>query len=261
MQHLGDLQPLRQPDFLADHAPLGRYSAKRSRWRFAVGSLEVGFDRASEELEAETLRPAPAAAPSPDFGHRLLILMGTVTTTLLVVALAGWLWSSRGSLIGSETVSASIIDRGDVVPSASLAVTPPPPLVIPTPGVKPARLTAVIEQGKPAPAVAPAPRAAVAIAEGRAIEPKPAADAGKTTPAPDEAIVASGNYLLIPGVARAVSLAMTNGEAQNWAAGSYHGIVVMGDAAPKDGKTCRQGTVLLRDGSAQGRTQTFERCL
>lgn len=259
MQHIGDLQPLRQPDFLADHAPLGRYSAKRSRWRFAVGSLEVGFDRASEELQAETLRPAPAA-PRSDFGHRLMILVGTLATAVLVIALVGLLWSSRGALLGGETVSASIIDRGEAMPSANLAVTPQAPLVIPTPRASAARLSAVIEQRKPAPAVAPAPRAAVPIASGLAIQPKPAAEAGKATPAPDEAIVASGNFLLIPAVSRAVGAAMISGEAQNWMAGGYHGLVVMGDVENKDGKSCRQGTVLLRDGSNSGRTQKFERC-
>jgi hypothetical protein len=259
MQHIGDLQPLRQPDFLADHAPLGRYSAKRSRWRFAVGSLEVGFDRATEQLHAETPRAAQTRQTS-DFGSRLMMLVGVMTTALLTVALVGWLWSTRGIALGGETVSASIVDRGEAMPAANLAVPTGKPLVIPTD--KPvARLSALIEQRKPAPAVAPAPRAAVAIASGEAIKPKPAADPARTTPAPDEAIVASGNYLLIPGVSRAASLAMTSGEAQNWTAGNYHGIVVVGDAEARDGKRCRQGTVLLRDGSNEGRTQRFDRCI
>jgi len=260
MQHIGDLQPLRQPDFLADHAPLGRYSAKRSRWRFAVGSLEVGFDRASEELQAETPRMAQSA-PRSDFGQRLLILMGGLSTTVLALAVAGWLWSSRGTLLGGETVSASIIDRSEAMPSAHAALAAQTPLVIPTARPPAARLSAVIERHEPAPAMAPAPRAVLPIASGLAIQPKPAADAGNVSPAPDDAIVASGNFLLIPGVSQAVTAAMVSGEAQSWMAGSYHGLVVMGDKQAKDGKTCRQGTVLLRDGSEKGRTQTFERCL
>ncbi len=259
MRHLGDLQPLGQPDIFADHAPLGRYSAKRSRWRFAVGSLEVGFDRASESLHAETLRPTHEPHRSA-FGRRLMILVGLFSTAIMTVALAGWLWTSRGIMLGGETVKAAIVDRGDALPKDKSAPGVSNATVIPT--ARPtARLTALIEQRRPAPAVAPAPRAMVQIASGEAVKAQPAADAGKTTPNPDEAIVASGNFLLIPGVSRAVGLAMASGEAQNWTAGAYHGLIVVGDAEPRDdGKTCRQGTVLLRDGSQQGKTQKFERC-
>ncbi len=259
MQHIGDLQPFGPPDYLADHAPLGRYSAKRSRWRFAVGSLEVGFDRATEQIQAETPRTA-REAPRPDFGRRLMVLVGTLTTSALVLATAGWFWSNRGeAILGGETVSASIIDRGDAIPHDKLAPTIGTPIVIPTPQA-PARLSALIEQRKPAPAAAPAARATVPIADGQAIRPRAAPEAGKAVPAPDEAIVSSGNFLLIPSVARAVGQAMASGDAQNWVAGDYHGLVVVGDAEARDGKSCRQGTVLLRDGSAQGRTQKFERC-
>lgn len=260
MQHIGDLQPLRQPDFLTDHAPLGRYSAKRSRWRFAVGSLEVGFDRATEQLHAETPRPVQAQ-PKSDFGQRLMMIVGVMTTICLTAALVGWLLSARSVGFGGETVSAAIVDRGEVMPSANFAAPTDKPLVIPTQKQPAARLSAVIEQREPAPAFAPAPRAAVAIASGEEIKPKPAADTTKAARAPDEAIVASGNYLLIPGVSRAVSLALTSGEAQNWTAGTYHGLVVVGDAETRGGKNCRQGTILLRDGSNQGRTQSFDRCL
>jgi hypothetical protein len=259
MQHLGDLQPFGPPDYIADRAPLGRYSAKRSRWRFAVGSLEVGFDRASEQIQAETPRIVREAA-RPDFGRQLMILVGTLTTSALVLALAGWLWSTRGmGTIGGETVSASIVDRHDAAARSNVAPPTGNPIVIPT-GQPPARLSAVIEQRKPAPATAPAPRATVAIADGQAIQPKAAPETAKAGPAPDEAIVSSGNFLLIPSVGRAVRQAMASGDAQNWVAGNYHGLVVVGDADTRDGKSCRQGTVLLRDGSAEGRTQKFERC-
>lgn len=258
MQHMGDLQPFGPPDYLADRAPLGSYSAKRSRWRFAVGSLEVGFDRASEQIHADTLKQA-RPVPRTDFGRRLMILVGTLTTAVILVGLGGWLWSERGSLLGGETVSAAIIDRGDAIPQDKLTPGAASPTLIPT-ATPPVRLTAVIEQRKPAPSVAPAPSARVQIAEGMAIQPKPAPETGKAGPSPDEAIVASGNFLLIPSVDRAVGQAMASGEAQNWAAGKYHGLVVVGDADVQDGKSCRQGTVLLRDETTQGRTQKFERC-
>ncbi|BAK68491.1 hypothetical protein SLG_38160 [Sphingobium sp. SYK-6] len=254
MQHFGDLQPLGRPDFFAEQAPVGRYSARRSRWRFAVGSLEVGFDRASETIDAET--PRQQAGPRLDFAQRLMILVGTISCAALLLALAGWMWSKRGSsIMGGETVSAAIIDREDAAAPARPDETP---VVIPTKAV-PTRLTAVIERQAAAPAVAPTKRASVAIAQGEAIAPKAAAIGPAS--APDEAIVASGNYLLIPSVAHALSTAMASGEAQNWVAGNYHGLVVVGDAELKDSKRCRQGTVLLRDGSLQGRTQRFERCL
>lgn len=260
MQHIGDLEPLGQPDFFADHAPLGRYSAKRSRWRFAVGSLQVGFDRASEQIQAERGRSGQQATRRADFGQRLMILVGTLSTIILSIAAAGWLWSSRGAILGgSERVETPIVDRGAAAPHERNAARPAQ-TVIPTPPPK-ARLTAMIERGDTAPAVAPAPRAKVPIAEGKAIEPRPAAENALANRAPDQGIVASGNFLLIPAVGFAVAQAMTSGEAQNWEAGTYHGLVVVGDPDRRDGKSCRQGTVLLRDGSNQGRTQRFERCV
>jgi len=261
MQHIGDLEPLGQPDFFADHAPLGRYSAKRSRWRFAVGKLEVGFDRASEQIQAQRgLKPVQQGSGRGDFGQRLMILVGMLSTATLSIALAGWLWSSRGAITGgSERVEMRIIDRNAGAPAGSHAAGSALPTVIPTPPAK-ARLTAIIERGSPAPAVAPAPRASIAIADGADIKPRPA-ETGKPSPAPDEAIIASGNFLLVPSIGIAVSQAMTSGEAQNWEAGTYRGLVVVGEADRREGKSCRQGTVLLRDGSNQGRTQRFERCV
>jgi len=259
MQHIGDLQPIRPPDYMVDRAPHGRYSARRSRWRLSLGTLELGFDRASERIEAETPRPAPSAS-QPDFGWRLMALVGTLTTAALLLAVAGWLWSTRGgSIMGGETVSAAIIDRADAgLADSELPAGPADPIVIPTTR-KPVHLRAVIEQRKTAPAVAPAPRAAVPIADAQAIRPQPPVESGHASP--DEAIIASGNFLLIPPVARAVAQAMGSGEAQSWVAGNYQGVVVVGEAETRDGKACREGTVLLRDGSAQGRTQRFERCL
>jgi len=258
MQHFGDLQPLGRPDILPGQSPIGSYSARRSRWRFAVGSLEVGFDRASEEIHAEPRPAPPAAAPRPDFGTRLMILVGMLGSVALVVGGAGWLWSSRAALASGESVSASIVEREAAFTKGPLTPAAGAPTVIPTKR-PPSRLSAVIEQRTPAPAAAPAPRASLPIAQGAAIAPREP-DENRFAPTPDEAIVSSGNFLLIPSVASAVAQAMTDGEAQNWVAGRYHGVVVVGPGDVRDGKTCRQGTVLLRDGTTQGRTQRFERC-
>lgn len=256
MQHIGDLQPFRRPDLFTEQAPVGRYSAKRSRWRFAVGSLEVGFDRASEQLQAETQQPS-RDAQGESFGRRLMIIVGVICTTALTIALAGWLWSSNGPFASGETVSAAIVDMSQIAPSNATAT---PKTIIPT--EQPAAfLSAVIEDRKPAPLAAPARRAHAQIAQGGTIAPKPAEESSAATATPDDAIVSSGNYLLIPSVDNAVGLALRSGEPQNWQAGAYHGLVVVGDAVEKDGKSCRDGTVLLRDGSIKGRTQTFERCL
>lgn len=258
MQHIGDLQPFRRPDLFTEQAPVGRYSAKRSRWRLAVGSLEVGFDRASEQLQAETREPS-RDAQSESFGRRLMLIMGVVCTTALTIALAGWLWSSNGPLASGETVSAAIVDMSQIPPLNAASRSANNQIVIPT--EQPAAfLSAVIEERRPAPLAPPAPRAQAQIAQGVTIAPKPAEESSAATATPDDAIVSSGNYLLIPSVNNAVGLALSSGEAQNWQAGTYHGLVVVGDAVEKDGKTCRDGTVLLRDGSVKGRTQTFERC-
>lgn len=259
MQHFGDLQPLGRPDDFAAQAPIGSYSARRSRWRFAVGSLEVGFDRASEEIHAERRQQAAAPRPHLDFGTRLMILIGALGSLALLVGGAGWLWSTRAALARGESVSASIVDRAPAGLKGPLTPATGAPTVIPT-KQPPARLSAVIAQRAPAPAAAPAPRATLPIAQGEAILPRAAQEQTRFARSPDEAIVSSGNFLLIPSVAAAVAQAMADGEAQNWIAGHYHGVVVVGPGEIRDGKTCRQGTVLLRDGTEQGRTQRFERC-
>lgn len=277
MPHGGDLQPIRPPDYMNVRASQGRYSARRSGWRFAIGSLELAFDRASERIEMAPPRPAqphpaqPHPAPPhfvrPDLGWRLMALIGTLATAALVLAGTGWFWASRGAgMRGGQTLSAAIIQHDDIPPDraghggADAAGVPSSARATAAAASKPVHLSAVIEQGKAAPAMAPSPRAAVPIAAGQAIQPQAPAQSDRAAPPPDEAIVSSGNFLLIPPVARAVSQAVANGEAKNWVAGPYHGVVVVGDVELRDGKRCRQGTVLLRDGSAQGRTQRFERC-
>lgn len=260
MQHIGDLQPLERPYARSTAAPAGRYKASRSRWRFAIGSFEIGFDSASEHVQTES-----GSAAQPSFGQKLFIMVGMLSICLLVIALVGWLWSARGPTWGGETVSAAIIDRSPP-PTQDKDATGDSPSSGQTPTLIPverpaAFLSAVIEKRAPAPAVAPARRAAVPIAQGEAIAPKAAENPARPVAAPDEAIVQSGNFLLIPSVDRAVGLAMKSGEAQNWTAGPYHGVVVVSEAEPQDGKSCRDGTILLRDGTIKGRTQRFERCL
>ncbi|MCW2389354.1 hypothetical protein M2333_002400 [Sphingobium sp. B11D3B] len=254
MQHIGDLQPLERT-YARRTETVGHYKASRSRWRFAIGSLEIGFDRASEQLHARS-----GVDARPGLAQKLLIAAGMVSISLLVIALAGWLWSARGPIWGGETVSAAIIDHA---PRATESEDATPAGQQPTliPADRPAPfLSAVIEKRATAPAFAPAKQATVPIAQGQAIAPK--SDEAPTLPSatPDEAIVQSGNFLLIPAVDRAVGLALKSGDAQNWMAGSYHGIVVVGDAVVQDGKSCRDGTILLRDGTIKGRTQTFQRC-
>ena len=261
MRHMGDLQSLGRLDSPGGRAPIGSYSARRSHWRFAIGSLEVGFDRASERIHAETAQPRRAQG---GFGQRVMILLGMAFLTLLTIIVAGWLGSSDGPVIGGETVSAAIIDRSAVHRAPADAGAGPAGMqdrvVIPT--ERPAAfLSAVIEERAPAPAVPPAARAVTPIAQGEAIAPRPAEEQSTAAVVPDEAVLQSGNFLLIPNVERAVGLAMRSGDAQNWAAGTYHGVVVVGDANPREGKSCREGTILLRDGTTQGRTQSFERCL
>lgn len=259
MQHVGDLQPLERAYQRNNQVPVGRYSAKRSRWRFAIGSLEIGFDRASEKIHAEVGRNGPG------WLQRTLILFGLLCVSLLVIAVAGWLWSARGPIWGGDTVSAAIVERSEPADVSGLS---PQSSVAPAIGAadesateRPAFIRAVIEKRPDAPALAPAPKAAVEIAQGQAFAPRPAQETNAAAITPDEAVVASGNFLLIPPVERAVGIAMQSGEAQNWTAGDYHGVVVVGDAEEKNDKSCRMGTILLRDGTPKGRTQSFERCL
>lgn len=259
MQHVGDLQPLERAYPRNSQVPVGRYSAKRSRWRFAIGSFEIGFDRASEKIHAEVCRNAPG------WLQRTLILFGLFCVTLLVIAVAGWLWSARGPIWGGDTVSAAIVENRAPVDMNALSARPAgvPAIGESEPAVvdRPAFIRAVIEKRPDGPALAPAPKAAVEIAQGQAFAPRPAQNTSSAALTPDDAVVASGNFLLIPPVERAVGIAMQSGEAQNWTAGDYHGVVVVGDAEEKNEKSCRMGTILLRDGTPKGRTQSFERCL
>jgi hypothetical protein len=72
--------------------------------------------------------------------------------------------------------------------------------------------------------------------------------------------VMAGTLDRIPAVAAAIKRAMATGEMQNWAAGDYAGVVVIGQGFEKDGAVCREGSILARDGGPDGQTQTFERC-
>jgi hypothetical protein len=72
--------------------------------------------------------------------------------------------------------------------------------------------------------------------------------------------VMAGTLDRIPAVAAAIKRAMATGEVQNWAAGDYAGVVVIGQGFEKDGAVCREGSILARDGGPDGQTQTFERC-
>jgi hypothetical protein len=72
--------------------------------------------------------------------------------------------------------------------------------------------------------------------------------------------VMAGTLDRIPAVATAIKRAMATGEVQNWTAGNYAGVVVIGQGFEKDGAVCREGSILARDGGPDGRTQAFERC-
>jgi hypothetical protein len=72
--------------------------------------------------------------------------------------------------------------------------------------------------------------------------------------------VMAGTLDRIPAVAAAIKRAMATGEMQNWAAGNYAGVVVVGQGFEKDGAVCREGSILARDGGPDGQTQAFERC-
>lgn len=252
MQHFGDLEPLGRQDIFTRASAQGRYSASRSRWRFAVGRMEIGFHRERESLAAESRPvharitpdqlPAPQA-PARGFGERFMTLLGVATALVLITGATGLFWGMRsGAAIGRGEVSTAIRDVTPDVPDAAAAGKAP--FVIPA--RKTARdapaLRAVIEQARPGPAAAPAATLAAPIAEAGI---------------PGEQVLRSGNFAAIPQVASAISAAMVNGDAQNWSAGPYHGVVVMGEA---DARKCREGTVLLRDGSDQGRTQPIRRC-
>lgn len=260
MRHFGDLQPLGQQTIFGDSSPSGRYNASRSRWRIAVGGIEIGFHREHEEIMAES-RPAhaqitPDQLPAPraaerGMGERFMTILGVATALLLVTGTSGLIWKMQsGATVGRGEVSIGIRDVTPAFAPASTARGEKAPYVIPA---KPKRqeLLAVIEQAKAGPAAAPAAAVSSAItqatnADALAANAKAVSDA-----------IRSGNFSAVPEVAGAIGAAMASGEAQNWTSGSYHGVVVVGDA---NAEKCREGTVLLRDGSQQGRTQAFRRC-
>lgn len=257
MQHFGDLQPLGQQDIVTDQVPhRRRYTVSRSRWRFAMGRVEIGFHREHEEISADN-RPVHARI-TPDqlpgrriaerpVGERFMMVLGTATALLLVTGVTGLIWTMRsGATVGRGEISTAI---HDITPPPSVSATAGDraPFVIPA-RHRPRDLHAVIEQAKPGPTSAsadalPSPIAFAAMA--------------MEAPPPSSALIRSGNFAAIPQVASAMDAAMAEGDAQNWSAGGYHGIVVVGNAGAD---TCRDGTILLRDGSRDGRTQTFRRC-
>ncbi len=258
MQHFGDLQPLGQQDILTRSSAQRHYSASRSRWRFAVGRMEIGFDSERESVAAESRPvharitpdqlPAPQAAASRGFGERFMTLLGIATALVLITGATGLFWGMRsGATIGRGELTTAIRDVTAEMPARTTAEGGTAPFVIPArKAVRDApALRAVIEDVKPALVTAPAVTVAAPIAE-----------AG-TANIPGEQVLRSGNFSAIPQVASAISAAMSNGDTQSWSAGPYHGVVVMGEP---DANKCREGTVLLRDGSEQGRTQPIRRC-
>lgn len=282
-----DLQAFEPGANRPDHTPLASYRFKRSRWRFHIGSLELGLERHSERLTARSLN----GAGTPGWGARLLLALGAGASLLLVLALTGWLWTVRSDAreqASRATLSANIIDRsanqasgGDAGPSASVQSAAAPARAMPSvkPEHKPESRPA---HRQPATAVSSAkavrPKASAQVAAGLGTAAPTLAvddaalhhDGGFTSVAaidtppasapPPPANVRSGDYLAIPAVAGALRRALASGEAQNWRAGAYYGVVVVGDPQANDGKSCRAGTVLLRDGSGESHTQSFKRC-
>ena len=260
MRQFGDLEAsddIKSFDERAAHH--GRYIATRSRWRFAVGSLEIGFARERERMLAERSAPRPQitvaqlAAPmaAPSLGERVFTGVGVLTALILVVGVSGWFWSMRsGAAVGRDGVSTAIVDIEVPEPMATedgarrSFARPARP--------RPASISAAIERAPAGPAASPAARVAMPIADGEMVS-----GASKSQAVPNLAIIRSGNFAAIPNVAQAMTDAIASGDVQSWVAGSYHGVVVVGDA---NAAGCRKGTVLLRDGTPQGKTQIFERC-
>lgn len=257
MQHFGDLQPLGQQDIITGQAPLGRrYVASRSRWRFAMGRVEIGFHREHEEISAES-RPVRARitadqiaarreADGRGIGERFMLLLGVATALVLVTGATGYVWTMQsGATVGRGEVSIAIRDLTSAGSTSPASAGDSASFIIPE-HRKPQSVHAVIKRADD-PAAAPAELAGPVAFAAIPME----------APPPSAAIIRSGDFASIPQVAGAMEAAIASGDAQNWTAGSYHGVVVVGEA---DADKCRDGTILLRDGSRQGRTQAFHRC-
>lgn len=257
MQHFGDLQPLGQQDIITGQAPQGRrYVASRSRWRFAMGRVEIGFHREHEEISAES-RPLHARVAADQIaarretegrgiGERFMLLLGVATALVLVTGATGYVWTMQsGATVGRGEVSIAIRDLTSGGATSSASAGDSASFVIPE-YRKPQSVHAVIE------------RAADPAASAELASPVAFAAIPMEAPSPSAAVIRSGDFASIPQVASAMDAAIASGDPQNWTAGSYHGVVVVGEA---DADTCRDGTILLRDGSRQGRTQAFHRCV
>lgn len=241
-------------------------AAVPGRWRrvsMRFGPLEFSYASVkllpSPERHVAVLRRPPLH--SRFFEHvgltlaALVFLGGSAT---LIAMQSGAFVPSRTSwqIVTAEPENAAPPATRHAPPATQ--ASPAPTNFIATGGATaPATAEPVTVRPAPAPVAriaAPAPRAEPSFAEPpRAKEPA----AAKAMP---DAGALSGSLERNPAVARAISRAMTSGEVQDWSSGPLSGVVVVGEAYDADGRVCREGSILARDGGPTGRTESFERC-
>lgn len=246
----------------ADGLPAPVVPWKWRRLTMRLGTFELGYAsvRISPQNRLRHDRHYPVATRRGGFSSRFVEHLGFTTGALIFLGVVISVLAMRSGAFVTPANKWPIVDAG----SGSMAPVAKAEMVKAAPA----------EKDKPTPVptavtlqpsiVRAAIRESIAdlVRNGEMQGIDQTAGPGQAASGVDDrtrAAVMAGTLDRIPAVAAAIKRAMTTGEVQNWAAGGYEGVVVIGQGFQKDGAICREGSVLARDGGSS-QTQPFERC-
>jgi hypothetical protein len=244
----------------------GRWRRFSLRW----GNFEIGYASARIKqpryrvpaLREEALPPAARTSLRGRFLQHLaftlavfLFLGGSVSLLAMQSGAFEMNRENRWPIVDAAELSKPRVNTAAVLPPAAMAHPEAGPVVQ---ALQPSIVKAAIRES-----LAEFTRAhpVQQVNLGKSSVRAPIVDAPIASMSAGSATVLTGPLDRMPAVAAAIKRAMATGEVQNWTAGNYQGVVVVGESYEAGGSVCREGSILAQDGGQTSRTQPFERCL